>query len=327
MRVPLADIAFDAGTQVRAAINEQVVTDYAERMTDGVEFPPIVLFHDGNAHYLADGFHRYMAAQRNQFRDIEADVRAGTKEDALWFALGANKVNGQRMTEADKTHAVALALRQWPEKMQREIAEQIGCSESLVSKVFQSADFRMNTSGEPEIRGRALRTQGKLERVRELVSEGKGTVAIAKELRVTPSTVTQVRAQMGKATDNTRESIQYRRDRMREMAAEGYTTRQIAADLSISTETVNRIAKAEGIDIHADRVVPKQLKKHDANRIVSQMVMDADNLCADVNLIDFSQLDPTQLGTWIHSLNNARKSLNAFIRRLEQEQKKHGEAA
>ena len=30
MRVPLSSIAFDAGTQVRAAINEQVVSEYAE---------------------------------------------------------------------------------------------------------------------------------------------------------------------------------------------------------------------------------------------------------------------------------------------------------
>lgn len=46
-RIRLEHIAFDAGTQIREAISEQVVTDYAERMADGVEFPPVVLFADG----------------------------------------------------------------------------------------------------------------------------------------------------------------------------------------------------------------------------------------------------------------------------------------
>ena len=51
-RVRLDSVAFDAGTQIRAAIDTQVVSDYAEAMTGGATFPPIVLFHDGNQHYL-----------------------------------------------------------------------------------------------------------------------------------------------------------------------------------------------------------------------------------------------------------------------------------
>ncbi len=37
-----------------------------------------------------------MAAQRNGFVDIPADVQAGTKEDALWFALGASNTFPRR---------------------------------------------------------------------------------------------------------------------------------------------------------------------------------------------------------------------------------------
>src|SRR3990167_4618675 len=105
-RVLLAAIVFDAGTQIRESINEQVVTDYAERMVEGVEFPPVTLFHDGVRYYLADGFHRTLAAKRNLFRDIDAHVDTGTRADALWFALWANKVNGQRLTDGDKKHAI-----------------------------------------------------------------------------------------------------------------------------------------------------------------------------------------------------------------------------
>ncbi len=141
-KINLSLIAFDAGTQIREAISEQVVGEYAERMAEGVAFPPVVLFADGCCrtdgsviYYLADGFHRLQAAQRNGFVDIDADVRAGTKDDALWFALGANKANGHRMTAGDKRHAIVLALQMWPERSQNEIAEQIGCSQRHVSTV------------------------------------------------------------------------------------------------------------------------------------------------------------------------------------------------
>src|SRR3990167_6592108 len=121
-RVRLAAITFDAGTQIRAAISETVVAEYAERMTEGVVFPAVVLFHDGKRHYMADGFHRGLASQRIGFKDIEADVRLGTQADALWFALGANKANAHQMTLADKRHAILLALDTWPERSANQIA-------------------------------------------------------------------------------------------------------------------------------------------------------------------------------------------------------------
>lgn len=126
--IRLADIVVDAGTQVRVAISEDVVSDYAEQMGNGIEFPAVVLFHDGNHYYLGDGFHRVMAARRAGWIDIGAEVRQGTQQDALWFALGANRENGQRLTAADKRHAIALALAAWPDRSMHQIADQIGCT-------------------------------------------------------------------------------------------------------------------------------------------------------------------------------------------------------
>ena len=200
-RIRLEHIAFDAGTQIREAISEQVVTDYAERMADGVEFPPVVLFADGCCrtdgsviYYLADGFHRVQASVRNQFMDIPAEVRAGTKDDALWFALGANKANGHRMTEQDKQHAVSIALRTWPERLNREIAEQVGCSHSLVSKV---ANIPNNTGVVGELRGRALANQKKREAIREMVTAGAQSIEIRDALHAHPTVIAEVRRELG----------------------------------------------------------------------------------------------------------------------------------
>jgi hypothetical protein len=69
-----------------------------------------------------------------------ADDRAAvtdhtSTQDALWFALGANRENGQRMTSADKKHAILMALTTWGDggKTQAQIAAQIGVAESTLS--------------------------------------------------------------------------------------------------------------------------------------------------------------------------------------------------
>lgn len=330
-RIRLELIAFDAGTQIREAISEQVVTDYAERMADGAEFPPVVLFADGCCrtdgsviYYLADGFHRVQASVRNQFVDIPAEVRAGTKDDALWFALGANKANGHRMTEQDKQHAVAIALRTWPERLNREIAEQVGCSHSLVSKV---ANILNNTGVVGELRGRALANQKKRQAIREMVTAGAQSIEIRDALHAHPTVIAEVRRELGKVTlDRSKEAVSKRRDRMREMASEGFTSRQIAAELGLSDEGCRSILREEGIAVPADAVTGKTLR-HDATRIVEHIVMDAENLTADVHLIDFSALDRAQIADWLASLTQSRAKLGAFIKRLTQEQKQHGEAA
>ncbi len=325
MHIRLDAITFDAGTQIRAAIDPQVVTDYAAAMTAGQVFPPIVLFHDGNQHYLADGFHRFMAAQRNQFREIYADVRPGTKQDALWFALGANRTNGKRLSETDKTHAVAMALSIWPEKMQREIADQIGCSESLVSKTAK--DIAKNTSVEPVIRGRALATQAKRAAIAEMVREGAQSIDIKKKLNAHTGMIAEVRRELGLSSiDYSRSAVKARREQMREMAAEGYSSNQIADAIGIGEIKTRQTMREMGIDVPADKVT-RGTHRHDSNRIVDRIVTDAENLTADVNLVDFSTLDRDRLGEWADALIAAKRSLDSFIKRLVKEQQKHGEAA
>lgn len=134
-RVALNQIVFDAGTQVREALDPDHVAAIAEAMTEGADIPPIVLFHDGSRYYIGDGFHRYMAAKRNDWREIDAEVHAGTRADALWFGLGANRKNGKNMTPADKRHAILLALKEWPDRSANQIAQQIGCGQQYVSRI------------------------------------------------------------------------------------------------------------------------------------------------------------------------------------------------
>lgn len=325
-RLPLDSIVFDAGTQVRASLDQQVVADYAHAMTEGSEFPPIVVFHDGTRYYLADGFHRFMAAQRLSVGDIAAEVRPGTQHEAVWFALGANRTNGRRLTEADKSHAVVVALQTWPERLHTEIAAQIGCTPSLVSKV--SSKFTRQSGG-PVLTGRALRDHLKRAAVQALVKQNGGLKRdeIAARAKVSVAFVSKVCAEMGVTRyDRTREGVTRRRTRMREMAGEGYTSRQIADAVGMSVEGCRDTLQKEGIAVPADRVVGKT-KRHNAARIIEQIVADAENLTEAADLIDFADVDGAGLGDWIDSLVASKRKLEAFIKRLVKEKEKHGEAA
>ncbi len=134
--IKLAEIVTTAGTQIRARIDSETVDQYAEAMLDaGNKFPPVVVFHDGSQFILADGFHRVMAASRNGFLDIEADVQKGTKSDALKYALGANSAHGLKRSNADKGRSVELALGEWPKLSDREIARICAVSDHFVGHV------------------------------------------------------------------------------------------------------------------------------------------------------------------------------------------------
>ncbi|HET7624383.1 MAG TPA: ParB N-terminal domain-containing protein [Verrucomicrobiae bacterium] len=131
----LSLIRCDCGTQSRAAINEEAVSEYAERMVEGDKFPPVEVFFDGNKYYLADGFHRVLAANRNGFLDFECNVHPGTKTDALKFSLRANALHGLKRTNADKRHSVELALSEWPQWSDRALADACAVSFTLVADV------------------------------------------------------------------------------------------------------------------------------------------------------------------------------------------------
>ena len=132
----LSEIVTDAGTQIRACIDNKTVEQYAEDMLDATnKFPPATVFHDGNQYILADGFHRVMAAIRNEFKDILADVHKGTHSDALKFALGANARHGLPRTNSDKRRSVVLALTEWPKLSSSELGRLCAVSHQFVEGV------------------------------------------------------------------------------------------------------------------------------------------------------------------------------------------------
>lgn len=110
VRLPIEQIRLDGGTQPRSALDFTAIDDYAEAMAAGVTFPPVVVFHDGDHYWLADGFHRLKAAFAAGFDAIDCELCQGTLENAQWYSFSANKTNGLRRTNEDKQRAVKAAL-------------------------------------------------------------------------------------------------------------------------------------------------------------------------------------------------------------------------
>lgn len=135
--IAVAQIRLDGDTQPRCEISEVTVAEYSEAIQDNASFPPVVVFFDGAAHWLADGFHRYHGTTRAGYPTILAEVRTGTRRDAVLYGFSANTKHGLRETSADKRRKVEIMLRddEWVLWSNSEIARRCGVSDKTVASV------------------------------------------------------------------------------------------------------------------------------------------------------------------------------------------------
>jgi hypothetical protein len=131
------DLRRDGGTQVRAEMKPETVDAYAEALSEGADFPPVVAFFDGEVYWLADGFHRVLAHEKAGLVDVLAEVLNGSKRDALFFAIGANAKHGLNRTNQDKRRAVEFLLKDnaWASNSDNWIASVAHVSQPFVGKV------------------------------------------------------------------------------------------------------------------------------------------------------------------------------------------------
>jgi hypothetical protein len=154
----LKKIRTDGGTQLRAKLSEKAIEEYAAAMRKGhrAEFPPLVVFFDGTDYWLADGHHRYHAAQRVmhgvRYDTFDCEVHRGSRREALIYAAGANATHGLRRTNADK-HTAVMALLDDPEfgdrahYSDRVLAQMAAVSQPFVSKLRAKREHRGGDNG------------------------------------------------------------------------------------------------------------------------------------------------------------------------------------
>ncbi len=143
----VAVIEATAATQVRIKKpEEKLVKEYAQAMSAGSIFPPIIVFAEkGSKRYLlADGFARLAAAKQIECETITCTLYEGGVHEALGYALGANDDHGQRRTQKDKRNAITLALKdpEWGEWSDAKIGRLCRVDEKTVAKVTEDLTIK-----------------------------------------------------------------------------------------------------------------------------------------------------------------------------------------
>ena len=139
--VPIKDVCITGGTQQRP-VDDGVMRRYSARMADGVKFPPVSIITDGKSNFLADGFHRLMAAKKLNKKYIEANITHGTQRDAIKASFGANKTNAFPRQEGTVKNILEKICKddEWGKASLTDIAKHVGCARVYASKCF--AEFR-----------------------------------------------------------------------------------------------------------------------------------------------------------------------------------------
>jgi hypothetical protein len=83
-KLRIADLLAQAPVDPEAHLDRERVQRYAN---DVAGLPPVVVFDTPQGLLLTDGYHRVAAARRAGAEVIEADVRRGTRADALRYAV------------------------------------------------------------------------------------------------------------------------------------------------------------------------------------------------------------------------------------------------
>jgi transposase-like protein len=156
-----------------------VLEDYAQLLVDGVTFPPVVVFFDGVTRWLADGYHRWHAHKALGLAEISAEVRQGSKREALLFSLSANALHGQRREPGDYRKGYGIIVRNglaepWDADA---IQRLLGCTGRWALDLTKKERDRLDRQ--------------KTEAISLGLAAGKTTTEIARQLGVHQSTVTR----------------------------------------------------------------------------------------------------------------------------------------
>ena len=123
-------------------------TDNIGAKAAGVVFPPVIVFHDGADYWLADGFQRLIAAEELGLTEFSADVREGTRRDAILYAVGANaarpeaheQVQAQRRDDAAERSGVVsqgIRLDKQRNARWRSLCPEADCGNASISESFR----------------------------------------------------------------------------------------------------------------------------------------------------------------------------------------------
>lgn len=130
--------------------------------------------------------------------------------------------------------------------------------------------------------------------------------------------VRKVQAQ--RSPDRSPKAAARRRELIREMAPAGWSSKQIGDRIGMLPETVRDIAREEGVAIPADDSLGHghKNKKIDSNRIVRETVNSLSGLEMGLSLVNYGDLDQSEIENWTSSLAESLRVLNRLNKKLRE---------
>ena len=156
MRLDCDNIEATKATQARVKLSKDMIDQYTEDIKNGAVFPPVDVFcwKSAERNILADGFQRLIAHINAGEETIAVKMHEGGMHEALIFALGANAGHGLRRSNADKIHAVKMALKdpEISQMKQQEIADICRVDRKTVNRTIRRETLDENEQeGVPKV--------------------------------------------------------------------------------------------------------------------------------------------------------------------------------
>ena len=123
----------------RRDTDDELITEYRERMGAGDTFPPLQVVHDvaASIYWLVDGGFRLAAAREAGFESIACEIIKGDKRAALLASVAANATHGHQRSNDDKRLAATKMLLdpEWSQWSNDEIARRCRLSHTFIANV------------------------------------------------------------------------------------------------------------------------------------------------------------------------------------------------
>lgn len=149
MQLSLANIVIDDTIDIRESMNEATIQEYMDILD---RLPPVTVFDTEDGYVLADGFHRATAAERLGLKEIDAEIRTGTRTDALEFAAYANATAALKLTAEERRVGIRRLHRLHPDWNKTKLAQMMGCGERVVQSVLTASQVRTEAASAHELR-------------------------------------------------------------------------------------------------------------------------------------------------------------------------------
>ena len=145
VELPIADIVEDQSVLPRIAAEDNETLECYVDIKRRLKMKPVLVVFDGKKYWLADGTYRNRADRKLGTEKIECEIVEGTKDDAIWYATGANAKHGLPLTKPQKRKAVDALLRiaKFARLTDTRIADHVGCTLDMMNTARKAMVGRM----------------------------------------------------------------------------------------------------------------------------------------------------------------------------------------